>query len=256
MELRAPGLTAEVVADGFLRVESVRRDGVELLVPGYKLPPAAAVHGHHGGITFLHPWANRLYADDYAVAGVRATLDGWPGIDRDADGHAIHGLPGEWSFDRGVAELRHEGCDAFPFPHAVRVVFKIVRERLEIETTVTPLGDTPVPIAFGWHPYFRVPGLRREDWLLTLPGERAPLGARVLDDARVGIEGGAVLGVGDVRVVFECGYPVAQVFAPPQCDVVSLEPMTAPTNALVTGRGLRLVGPGETFNARFAVEVR
>src|SRR3954452_3316919 len=96
MELRSAGLTAEIVADGFLRVESLRCDGIELLVPGYRLPRAAAVHGRHGGITFLHPWANRLFADRYAVAGVSAAIDGDPGIARDAGGHAIHGMPGDW----------------------------------------------------------------------------------------------------------------------------------------------------------------
>jgi galactose mutarotase-like enzyme len=257
MELRSGGLTAEVVADGFLRVESLRSGGVELLVPGYKLPPAAAVHGHHGGITFLHPWANRLFADDYTAAGVTASLNGDPGLSRDDAGHAIHGTPGTWTLDRGcVATLRHDGRGVFPFPHEVTVRFTVAGGALNVRTVVRPLGETAVPIAFGWHPYFRVPNARREDWRLTLPGDSAPLGDRVFDDAFEDNEPGAVLGVGTIRVVFDEGYPVAQVFAPSNCDVVSLEPMTAPVNALVSGRGLRVVEPGGTFCARFSVEVR
>jgi hypothetical protein len=31
--------------------------------------------------------------------------------------------------------------------------------------------------------------------------------------------------------------------------------MTAPTNALISGNGLRLVAPGETFTARFRFKV-
>ena len=185
-----------------------------------------------------------------------ASLNGDPGLCRDSAGHAIHGLPGAWRMEGGTAVMRHEGGPVFPFPHEVRVRFTLSPRRLAVETTVRAIGDGPVPIAFGWHPYMRVPGARREEWMLAMPGERAPLGTRVFDDAFEPLPPHAALGIGDVRVVFDEGYPVAQVFAPATCDVVSLEPMTAPTNALVTGDGLRLIGPGETFTARFSVEVR
>jgi galactose mutarotase-like enzyme len=45
------------------------------------------------------------------------------------------------------------------------------------------------------------------------------------------------------------------VFAPPEADVVSLEPMTAITDALRSGRGLRSAEPGETARAVFSVQV-
>src|SRR5205814_1437131 len=147
--------------------------------------------------------------------------------------------------------------EAFPFPHTVRVDMMLSRLGLRIETTVRADAGSRVPVSFGWHPYFRVPGAARADWVLTLPGggEPAPLGERVFDDGFDGISEGQVLAIGDIRVRFGGGYPVAQVFAPAAADVVSLEPMTAPTNALMTGDGLRVLEPGEAFTARFAVEV-
>ena len=51
------------------------------------------------------------------------------------------------------------------------------------------------------------------------------------------------------------GYPVTQVFAPAGQDLVALEPMTAPTDALRSGDGLMTVVPGEAFAATFAIEV-
>ncbi len=52
------------------------------------------------------------------------------------------------------------------------------------------------------------------------------------------------------------GYPYAQVYAPDDDDVIALEPMTAPTNALVTGGPeLPLVEPGETFAASFTITI-
>ena len=33
-------------------------------------------------------------------------------------------------------------------------------------------GDGPVPVSFGFHPYFGLPDLPRADWRLTLPAMR------------------------------------------------------------------------------------
>lgn len=52
------------------------------------------------------------------------------------------------------------------------------------------------------------------------------------------------------------GYPFAQVYAPDDDDVIAYEPMTAPTNALVTGGpDLPIVRPGEQFAADFSITV-
>ena len=51
------------------------------------------------------------------------------------------------------------------------------------------------------------------------------------------------------------GYRYAQVFAPADKDYVALEPMTAPTNALGSGCGLRLVEPGGTYRATFRIRI-
>ncbi len=57
-----------------------------------------------------------------------------------------------------------------------------------------------------------------------------------------------------VSVELGDGYPYAQVFAPPDADVVCLEPMTAPVNALVAG-GYAVAPPGEPFTATFRIAV-
>ena len=59
-----------------------------------------------------------------------------------------------------------------------------------------------------------------------------------------------------LTVTFERGYPVGQVFAPAGSQFICFEPMTAPTNALRSGVGLRRVMPGREFTAVFSIAVR
>ncbi len=170
---------------------------------------------------------------------------------------------------------------AFPFPHLLRIEAAVTGSRLTIATSVIATGDRPVPIAFGFHPYLCLPGVDRRDWEIEVPvrerlvlddrmlptAQRAEvhvatgrLGSRTFDDGYVAPENSApfVLTGGGRRISlwFESGYPYAQVFAPPDDDVIAFEPMTAPTNALVTGGPeLRLLAPGERYDATFAIEV-
>lgn len=58
---------------------------------------------------------------------------------------------------------------AFPFPHRIEVAVSAREDRLVIDTTIVPTGRRRVPVAFGWHPYLRVPGAPRSRWQLRLP---------------------------------------------------------------------------------------
>ncbi len=59
-----------------------------------------------------------------------------------------------------------------------------------------------------------------------------------------------------IEVALLSGYPYTQVYAPGDDDVVALEPMTAPTDALIAGGPeLPLVPPGESFRAEFSITV-
>jgi galactose mutarotase-like enzyme len=176
----------------------------------------------------------------------------------------------------------HEELTAgFPFPHALEVECALAGRTLSIETTLRATGDVAVPVSFGWHPYLRLPGVPRAQWRATLPVRRrarldergiptgeaeplgppaGPLGERDLDELYVELchptelvlEGGGRR----LELRFEQGYPCAQAYAPTGEEFLCFEPMTAPTNALVSGAGLRFVAPGERYVARFSLSVR
>jgi aldose 1-epimerase len=273
---------------------SLRHRGEELLalpggVEGYRA-------GHVTGLPILAPWANRLPAWRYRAAGVEVDLEGLD-LHTDPAGLPIHGTlvaqPG-WRLERLAAEAdravleagfdygaRPELLAAFPFPHRLTVTATLQGASLAVATTLAATGERPVPVAFGWHPYLRLPGAPRAAWRLLLPArthlelddrglptgkaadepaEADPVGERTYDDLyalgddpagrRLGLEAAGrrlVVAYGD-------GYDHAQVFAPPGAEFLCLEPMTGPTAALAAGT-TPLVAPGDAFTARFAVSV-
>jgi aldose 1-epimerase len=97
-------------------------------------------------------------------------------------------------------------------------------------------------------------------------GEREPLAERQFvlgdqswDDGLDGLDDRPQFVVSDERqtvtMSFEEGFAFAQVYAPPGHDYICFEPMTAPTDALNSGRDLTVVAPGDEYRSRFAVRV-
>jgi galactose mutarotase-like enzyme len=272
---------------------SLRDGGRELLGRGTGVH-CYARGGTTMGIPLLHPWANRLASDEYRVNGtaVRLRADSRL-VARDEHGLPIHGLLGGsphwrvrpasdgWAL-RGELDFgsHRELLEAFPFEHRIALDVAVCGRTLTVRTTVTATGEHPVPVAFGFHPYLRLPGVSRADWHVELPAMRhleldarsiptgasravvaqaGPLGERTFDDGYVDVPAGAEFAVagGGRRITLRLdeGYPVAQVFAPASDDVICFEPMTAPTNALASGERLPLLAPGERYRAQFSITV-
>ena len=258
---------------------SLRRDGVELLGQRKGLEVYERT-GSTMGVPLLHPWANRLGDFSYSFGGREVRLP--DGVKTEENGLPIHGLlPAvrDWELtddgpDRLVGERRLEGVDGFPFAHRMEVEAVLRDRTLRITTTLTATGDDAVPVCFGYHPYLTVPGVPRAEWEVDAPvrerlvlderklptGERepvepirGPLGDRTFDDAYAVDPAGARFRAGDVIVAFEQGYPFAQIYAPPDDDVICFEPMTAPADAL---RGdPPAVAAGESYTGRFSISV-
>lgn len=293
----AGGIEAAYAPEAGMVCSSLRHRGEEVL--GRRGGLARYVERHSTmGIPLLHPWANRLGAERFEVAGREVRLDGAGARPaHDPAGLPIHGLLSAargWGVERhapeGDAALVAARFDfgahpdltaAFPFEHEIGLVARLEGETLTVATTVRATGEASVPVAFGFHPYFRLPGADRAGWHVEIPVrerlaldqrmlptggrepvtvETGPLGARTFDDAYVAPPAGVpfvLAGAGRrIEVSFEGGYPYAQVYAPADDDVIAFEPMTAPTNALVADQGrVPMVAPGQSFTATFAIRV-
>ncbi|MGE3810146.1 MAG: aldose 1-epimerase [Candidatus Nanopelagicales bacterium] len=271
---------------------SLRLGGAELLARRGGLP-AHPEKGWSFGIPLLAPWANRLRTHGQQVGDAAWTVG--PGAIPDDNGHPIHGLVALLPFEVARAEAVDGAAvlhgllefgpalpsfPSFPFPHHLDVEAALSGRVLRIATTLTPTADVAVPVAFGWHPWFELPGAPRPDWVVEAPftdqavldAENLPTGEvleeafpsgrladRFMDDVWLGVPADArasVSGGGHrVTVRYAEGYDVAVVFAPLLFDAVCFEPMTARTDPFEGWDRLHVVQPGSSYTAVFEIEV-
>jgi aldose 1-epimerase len=253
---------------------------------------AAKRKGSTAGIPLLFPWANRLAGLQYHVAGRNVNLDSTsPVLHFDDHGLAMHGVPwGQLTWTVAEAKQnclraylhwkRPELLAVFPYPHRLEITAELSPTSLQLQTEISADAQSPVPISFGFHPYFGIPGLARDQWRLQLPpmkklqldhrgipagtassfaGFDGLLGQHSFDDGFALLDKTAGFSLSSenwrIAIRFLEGFPYAQVFAPPGKEFIALEPMTAPANALISGDGLRILEPGTHFRASFRVDV-
>ena len=230
------------------------------------------------GNPFLEPWANRLDHEGFFANGQSYALN--PALKnyrKDGNQKPIHGLlvfakewevtatgaddNGAWVTSRLEFWRYPDFMAQFPFAHNVEMTYRLRDGALEVQTAIENLSNAPMPLAIGFHPYFRLPDSHRDSWKVHLAardhvvlsnvliptGERkpveladpVPLATTQLDDVFTnlvrGADGKAEFWVDDgkqrISVIYGPKYKVAVVYAPPGRDFICFEPMTAVTNA-------------------------
>ena len=177
---------------------------------------------------------------------------------------------------------------SFPFRHRITIDMELsavgVEHRCTVTTRIDNTGTTTMPISFGWHPFFALPSRPRSMWKLRTPacerhdlsdlllptGERNPfpeiddtIGDRTYDD-HFALGDDRTFVVSDeahsIIVRFDRGYAHLQICLPGADgllpgDFVCIEPMTAPSNALVA-RTAPTINPGERYAATFSITLQ
>ena len=277
--------------------------GKNFLYFPYPGPAEFARRPRFCGVPFLAPWANRIDVDGYWANGKRYLFN--PelcNVSRDGNQHPIHGLltySNLWKVveaegDDRAAWLtsrlefwRHPDLMAqFPFPHTLTMTYRLHDGTVEVETAIENHGVDPMPVGIGYHPYFRLHDVPRDEWRVHLAardhlilnaqliptGESKPiefadphsLSTGQLDDvfsnlvrdpdglARFHVEGGRER----VTVTYGPKYTVAVVYAPKGQDFICFEPMAAITNAFNLAHAglykeLQSVAPGASWKESF-----
>jgi len=174
----------------------MRVNGVDVLWRPYEsLDDFKASGQGRGGIPFLGPWANRLDEQAFYANGRRFPFDMDIGNVRGAT--PIHGLlmrTDRWQVIAIDADDRQSSVTSrlefyrvpvwmkqFPFAHAIDMTHRLHDRGLDVTTTIENLSADPMPLAVGFHPYFRLPDSGRDQWTVSI-------GARtrwLLSDAKI-----------------------------------------------------------------------
>lgn len=187
--------------DGVIQLEDSRRQTVVSIVPSignvtfemkvkgqeilhFPYASLAAFKSRPGlaGIPFLAPWANRLDEQAFYANGKKFTLNMELGNVRGA--HPIHGFvsstdrwqvveaksdaTSSWVTSRLEFFRQPEWMAQFPFAHTVEITHRLQDGVLEIATRIHNLSAEPMPVAIGFHPYFRLTDSRREAWTISV----------------------------------------------------------------------------------------
>ena len=255
------------------------------------------------GIPFMAPWANRLDDTGFWANGRRYAFDLTLGnIRRDNNGLPIHGLLtglSAWEVTRTGADRRsafvtssfdfwkHPDLMAqWPFAHKYEMTYRLEDGALEVSTTVHNMSAEAMPLAIGFHPYYRIPDVPRDQWVLRMPARAAvvadnrrvptgelkpvdlpnplPLKDRTLDDGFTDFERGAKgmalfsieSGNKRIELLFGPKFPVAVVWEPAKMEFVCVEPMTGVTNAINLNNagkypGLQVIPAGGQWTESF-----
>lgn len=264
-----------------------------------------------GGIPFLAPWANRLneagfWADDRHYV-LNPSLKNYQ---TDNNGLPMHGLlfdSNRWQVVEAKADQNSafvtsrltfwtspELMEQWPFAHVYEMTYRLSNGELEVRTSIHNLSDQPMPVSVGFHPYYRLPGIPRDQWTLQMPRVKAvvtdkqliptgefkvsdlpdplPMKGHILDNGFTDLardaEGRAhfhlASGSEAIDITFGPKYQVAVIWEPPgragaDPQFICVEPMAAVTNGLNLAHegkypSLESIAPGQTWTESFWVK--
>lgn len=148
------------------------------------------------GGAILVPYANRIRgtvsADgktiETTIAGKKVNLPAnWQGKNAGAEKHAMHGLILNSAFESvthqdgptesSVSGILHAGDFGGHWLSKtdLSVQTTLRNDALEMSVTATNVGEEPLPMGIGWHPYFVFPSGDRKQGRLRLPAESRAL---------------------------------------------------------------------------------
>lgn len=264
--------------------------GVSVL-DGYQTPDELSA-GKWGKSAILFPFPNRLNKGRYSWQGIEY---GFP-INSPATENAIHGFVRTEAFTVERIDLREQEAKLvcrydyngkhtfYPFPFTLRITFQLSdKNTLNFKVGCTNRHHAPIPVGFGWHPYFRL-APRADQHTMRLPAcarvdiddrmiptgvyhefeqfrQFEPLQETTFDNCFASDIGGQYR----LQMAFEehtlsvqanaAQFPFFQVFTPPHRESVALEPMSCNIDAFNNGDGLYILHPNEDWKGKIVVQI-
>lgn len=182
-----------------------------------------------------------------------------------------------------------EGLDYFPFPFEFQLKYTLSDSELIIDTTIKNTGKTNMPMAYGWHPYFKLDTEKVDDlWLqfpncesVTIDNRMIPTGETLpyspfleltkidrttfdncffinknkkTNRAEIIIQSKTTtLSVWQETGDNACNY--FQIYTPENRQTIAIEPMTANVDAFNNHDGLWILEAGEAKSVGFGIKI-
>jgi aldose 1-epimerase len=259
------------------------------------------------GIPFLAPWADLMSEQAFWANDKKYTFNMELGNVRgNMPSHGLLVTSPLWKVTRVAADARSAYVTSrlefwkypdlaaqWPFAHDYEMTYSLANGELEVKTTIANLSTDAMPVAIGYHSFFQIPDIPRDDWVAhfparihVIPGEHniptgemrpldipnpLPLRGRTLDDgftdlerdpegrAHFWIESGAK----KVETLLGPKYPIATTWLPnapggqPR-EFICFEPLTIIINGVNLAHdgkwsGLQMLPPGEKWTESFWV---
>jgi aldose 1-epimerase len=157
--------------------------GINVLLWPYASVEAFKARPGLCALPFVGPWMGRLdeqafyangkrYAFDMDLGNVRGaipihgfltTTDQWHLVEAKADGRSA------WVTSRLDFYKQPLWMKQWPFAHTVTITHRLQDGVLEVETRITNMSAEPMPLAVGFHPYFRLTDSPRDEWTISMP---------------------------------------------------------------------------------------
>lgn len=245
----------------------------------------------------LFPFPNRIADGKYTFGNKEYQFP----INFPHEKNAIHGIILESNFTIVKKETAASGAsltiehrtsgteEGYPFKTIVTIQYSLKTEGFSCTTTIQNSDTVNIPLADGWHPYFKT-GSKMDDCVLTLPVEKSfevdqrmiPTGQTLQETtftkpAKIGghrFDTGYKLGWSEekygitvlvdtdkditLKIWQEAGegkYNYVQVYIPPDRMSIAIEPMTCLANGFNNKEGLIVLEPGETRNFSFGLKL-
>jgi aldose 1-epimerase len=138
--------------------------------------------GKLGGIPLLAPWADLLDEQAFWANGKRYGFNVTLGNVRGE--RPIHGLlmySPFWVVTEVASDDRSAHVTSrlefwkypdlmaqWPFAQDYEVTYSLAEGVLEVKTTITNHSMEAMPVAIGFHPFFQIPGIPRDEWIAHL----------------------------------------------------------------------------------------
>lgn len=288
-----------LTGNGFSIVPSVGANVLDIrfsgqgILDGYSTPEELEA-GKWGKSSILFPFPNRLKDGKYRWRGNEYQFP----INNAATGNAIHGFVRDEAFEVSFVFLAKNSANIrcyydylgersyYPFPFSLEIEFYIHDNgKFEVLVEVENLHNGPMPLGFGWHPYFRLTEAAERHSLQLPPCEKVAIDKRMIPTGgRTQFNEFQTLTFVEDTVLDNCfhntktsgnyqlllegdghylsmkapvaQFPFFQVFTPPHRESIALEPMSCNVDAFNNQQGLVSLPQNKKWKGKMSMEYR